>query len=396
MIRRLSLLLVSIAVLFAACQEEAAEPSTTTSTTSTSTTTTVPPTTTTTSVPFSLQGAPTGLANTVESFYDYASGESKKKPAAPPRVVDAIADSLGTKPTGGLAEVAEFAEQPIAVVTVEGDLFLAVKDPKWRIIGGKWPSMSIPAFYGHTPRLVAVVGSDARPGQDVERSRADSIHFVGLDGKGGAAIVGVPRDSYVPIPGYGTSKITASLSSGGPEMMMDTFSELTGLEFDGYLLTGFAGFESLLGEVLGGVTVDVPFAIDDRWAHVSLGSGEQLLDGAQALGFARARKTLPGGDLTRSMHQGVIMVGALQTVRELGLKAVPELLELAEPYLSTDLTPAQLLLFTAMAVSTDPDAIDNVVAPGSPGSAGAASVVFLSSSVDELWADLADGALETD
>ena len=395
MIRRTSLLLVSITVLFSACQGDSAEPSTTTSTTSTSTTTTVPPTTTTT-VPFSLEGAPAGLINTIESFYAYAAGESKKKPAAPPRVVAAIADSLATRPLGGLAEVAEFAEQPIAVATVEGDLFLAVKDPKWRIIGGKWPSMSIPAFYGRSPRLVAVVGSDARPGQDVESSRADSIHFVGLDGKGGAAIVGVPRDSYVPIPGYGTSKITASLSGGGPEMMMGTFSELTGLEFDGYLLTGFAGFESLLGEVLGGVTVDVPYAIDDRWAHVDLGSGEQLLDGAEALGFARARKTVPGGDLTRSLHQGVIMVGALQTVRELGMKAVPQLLELAEPYLSTDLTPAQLLLFAAMALSTDPERIENVVAPGSPGSAGAASVVYLSSSVDELWADLADGALETD
>jgi hypothetical protein len=69
-------------------------------------------------------------------------------------------------------------------------------------------------------------------------------------------------------------------------------------------------------------------------------------------------------------------------------------MEASEPYLYTDLTPGKMLTFAAMAVAAKVDEIDNVVAPGSPGWAGSASVVFLHSSAGDLWADLADGTLE--
>jgi len=59
-----------------------------------------------------------------------------------------------------------------------------------------------------------------------------------------------------------------------------------------------------------------------------------------------------------------------------------------------NLTPEQLLTFSAMLLSADLDSITNVVAPGSPGSAGGASVVFLSDSVSGLWADLEDGRID--
>lgn len=176
--------------------------------------------------------------------------------------------------------------------------------------------------------------------------------------------------------------------------MMATFNQLTGLPLEGYVLTGFAGFEELLGTVLGGVSLEVPFNIDDRWAKVDLKAGLQVLNGAQALGFARARKTVPGGDLTRSEHQGVILVAAARTVQSLGLAAIPGLMEASEPHLMTDLSPEQLLTFSAMAASANLDDVANVVAPGRPGSAGGASVVFLNDSVGALWEDIADGRLD--
>jgi len=291
--------------------------------------------------------------------------------------------------------VATFAEQQVAVVVVGSDTFLAVEDAAgWRVVGGEWPSLDIEAYFGEGPRHLAVVGSDARPGQDVASSRADSIHFVALDGRGSGAIVGLPSDSFVPLPGRGRSKITNALSIGGPEMLMGAFEDLTGLPFEGYVMTGFAGFETMLGEVLGGVSVEVPFAINDRWAHVSLGAGLQMLDGAQALGFARARKTVAGGDFARSEHQGMLLIAAAGVVKSAGLLAIPELMELSEPHLVTDLDPEQLLTFSAMAASADLEEIDNLVAPGSPGSAGGASVVFLHDSAAELWTDLADATLE--
>ncbi len=392
--RSLLSLLLALVLALVACSSEEPIASTTTTAPTTTTTSTIP-TTTTTVVSVSVTDAPPGLADLVEGFYLYATGGATTAPPAPPTVIAAIEPAETDVPVQGGASVGSFGGQQVAVVEMGDDVFLAVEDDGgWRIVGGEWPSLDLAGYYGEGPRHVAVVGSDARPGQDVASSRADSIHFVALDGAGGGAVVGLPRDSFVAVPGFGNRKVTTSLSLGGPEAMMGAFADLTGLPFEGYVMTGFAGFEAMLGEVLGGVSVEVPFAINDRWAHVTLEAGLQMLDGAQALGFSRARKTVPNGDFTRSEHQGVVLLGAAAMVQAAGVSAIPGLMELSEPHLVTDMTPEALLTFSAMAVRANLDEVDNIVAPGSPGSAGGASVVFLHDSADDLWADLADGTLE--
>jgi len=390
-------LLAVLCLVFVSCSpdEEAVTTTTTIPTTTTTepTTTTTEPTTTTTE-PVVIEGAPEELTALVRAFYLFASGQTPAAPTLPVELLATVPRVEVDYPHSGTAAVGTFLEQSVATIEMEGDLFLAVDDGSgWQIVGGSWPSLSMPAYFGGAPRHVAVVGSDARPGEDPAQTRADSIHFVALDGNGAGAIVGLPRDSWVTVPGRGNTKVNSALAIGGPESMMATFNQLTGLPLEGYVLTGFAGFESLLSSVLGGVTVNVPFSINDQWAHVSLGAGEQLLNGAQALGFARARKTVPGGDFTRSEHQGVILIAAARAAKEMGYLALPQLLEKSQPHFTTDLTPEQLLTFSAMVMAADPGSMTNVVAPGSPGSAGGASVVFLSSSVSALWTDLGDGVL---
>lgn len=359
------------------------------------TTSTAPPSTTTTLAHVVVEGAPAALVDTVRTFYSYAIGSSDEAPPLPAPLLADIDPAPAEIPMAGKASLAVFKEQQVGVVEADSDVFLVVDDGSgWRIVGGIWPSQGIPAYFGDGPRHVAVVGSDARPGEPVDRTRADSIHFVGLDGTGGGAVVGLPRDSFVDVPGIGRMKATGSLARGGVETMMATFSELTELPLEGYVLTGFAGFEELAGPILGGVSVEVPFGINDRWAKVNLKAGLQILDGAQALGFARARKTVPGGDLTRSAHQGVLLLAAASAVQALGYHSIPGLMEASEPHLMTDLSPEQLLTFSAMAISADLETVANVVAPGRPGSAGGASVVFLNDSVAGLWEDLADGRLD--
>lgn len=393
----LSSLLVVALVLTACSGEEATEaPTSSSSSTTSEPTTTSSTSTTTTTIPTTIEGAPEALFGLVEAFYDYAAGVSSSPPPAPGPVVEAMTQESPESPRSGTASIGTFKGEEIAVVEMGADLFLAVgTGEEWRIVGGQWPSLDVAAYFGQGPRHVAVVGSDARPGENVERTRADSIHFVALDGEGTGAVVGLPRDSFVAVPGHGRRKITTSLAVGGPDAMMAAFNDMTDLPLEGYLLTGFSGFESLLDAVLGGVTVDVPFAINDRWAHVNISAGEQLLDGAEALGFARARKTVPGGDFTRSEHQGVILKAAARAVQGMGMSALPELMELSEPYLHTDLSAEALLTFSAMAISADLDSVENLVAPGRAGSAGAASVVFLSDSAGALWSDLADGRLDS-
>ncbi|HEX6946616.1 MAG TPA: LCP family protein [Acidimicrobiia bacterium] len=372
-----------------------AAPTTTTSTTSTSTTTTTTtiPTTTTTLPPFEIEGAPGELAALIEQFYAFTTGESTEAPPLPEPVAS-IEPLPRETPLHGVASVGTFREQQVATVEIGDDLFLAVNEGSaWRIVGGSWPALEL-RYFGEFPRLVAVIGSDARPGQDQDRSRGDSIHVVGLDGRGAGGIVGIPRDAYVPIPGVGRNKINAALSRGGPDVMFETMKQVSGLPLEGYVLTGFEGFRMMVGAVLGGIEVDIPFDINDKHAKAYFEAGKQLLNGKNALAFARPRKTVPGGDFTRSQFQGMLLLGAVQAVAAQGYGAIPALMEGSDPWLSTNMTPEQILTFSAAAISADAAEIPNVVVPGRGGWAGNASVVHLSSGGEVIWEDLADGALE--
>ena len=67
---------------------------------------------------------------------------------------------------------------------------------------------------------ILAVGSDARPGEDMTRVRGDALQLVGMNLRTGAATaIGVPRDSWVSIPGYGSNKINAALYFGGPQAL---------------------------------------------------------------------------------------------------------------------------------------------------------------------------------
>ena len=69
----------------------------------------------------------------------------------------------------------------------------------------------VAALQGKRPLFILALGSDARPGQRVDRQRADSIHLIGIDrSRTHATILGFPRDSWVHIPGFGTSKINSA------------------------------------------------------------------------------------------------------------------------------------------------------------------------------------------
>ena len=389
--RRLAILLV-LAVIFTACAPEEAVESTTSS--SRATTTTAPASTTTTAPPFTVENAPPELTAVVESFYLYATGVDKEAPPMPEPVLAGITPKPAETPQTGVASVGVFKGQGIATVELDGDLFLAVDDGSgWRIVGGNWPNLSLPAYYGPAPRLVAVVGSDARPWEDVATARADSIHFVGLDGAGQGGIVGVPRDSWVPIAGGGRNKINAALADYGVEGMMQTFRDLTGLPLEGYVLTGFLGFQEMLGNVLGGIDLVVPYAISDSASGADFAAGVQYVNGPEALAFSRARKSLPNGDFTRSANQGLVLIDSAKNLRNKGYGAIPRLMEMSEGFMLTNLSPEQLLTFATLVIGSNLDTMPSMVTPGSSGTAGSASVVYLSDSVSELWADLADGRL---
>lgn len=232
--------------------------------------------------------------------------------------------------------------------------------------------------HGQDVVWVLFLGSDARPGEPVTRTRADAIQLTGINLRTGAAtVLGIPRDSYVDIPGHGRDRINAALYYGGPQLMGETVGNLVGLQPDYVFTTGFIGFRAMV-QAIGGVSVDSDFAFSDPVRPQGYRIGPNELNGFQALIFARIRKSFPRGDFDRSANQQDVMRGILRRVRarqndpgfmERGVFSVVQNMD-------TDLRPSELYRLAQAATAIDPRKMRGCVVLGSIGSAGAASVVF--------------------
>jgi len=244
-----------------------------------------------------------------------------------------------------------------------------------------------------------VVGSDSGApkfgrGGTAERGRADSIHLIVLDPiRKQGIVLGFPRDSYVPIAGHGTGKITGAMAFGGPPLLINTVERLTGINIDYWVITSFDGLSDMVSKV-GGVQVNVDMNINDHAAGANLRRGPQRLGGASALGYARARKSVPGGDFTRSRHQGQILLGGLATFQK-QTKADParvmKWLAIMNDEVKTDLPVGELLRLALLARTFPPSRLNNVVVPGAGATAGGASIVRLSAGAYPLFARIRAG-----
>ncbi|MGZ8652038.1 MAG: LCP family protein, partial [Actinomycetota bacterium] len=184
------------------------------------------------------------------------------------------------------------------------------------LVIGKAHAGYAPSLTGGKPIVLLVVGSGARLGDDIEHSLADSLHVVTINpDKHKATIIGIPRDSWVEIPGRGTSKINASLVIGGPELLVQTVESISGLKIDYYALTTFWGMSQLYDN-LGGLTIDVPFSMQDSFSGADFEPGVQTLDGKQVLAFSRDRHSLSGGDFARQENGGRVLVASLAEFRK--------------------------------------------------------------------------------
>jgi polyisoprenyl-teichoic acid--peptidoglycan teichoic acid transferase len=249
--------------------------------------------------------------------------------------------------------------------------------------------------------VLLAIGSDSGApkfgrGGSMETGRADALQLVVLDTvRRRGSVLGFPRDSYVPIPGHGTSKINAAMAFGGPRLLVATFERLTGLTIDYYALTSFDGLTDFVNKV-GGVRVDVDMNLNDHFAGAFLDKGRQTLRGGQALAYARARKTLPGGDFARSRHQGQLLLGGLGTYQRQVAEdptRVMAWLAVLRDEVKTDLPFPELLRLALLATKVPPSRIQNVPVPGTAGSAGGASVVRLTPAAYSLFARLRAGKL---
>jgi len=340
---------------------------------------------------FKAKGTPADLASVIKSVY--FGGAVRSTPLARKALRGRKSAKRAPGPVVVSGSVASWKGVPIAVVTKGKDVTLAVKAPRWTVVGGWWPSMGVtkPALGG--VRRILMVGSDARPGQSVNKSRADSLHIVGVDGHGGGGVLGIPRDSYVGLASGGKGKINSALTFGGPEGLQRTVASATGVPLQGYVITGFDGFKKTINGI-GGLPMNVPVTVVGAGASVVIKKGRNKLTGRAALAYGRQRHSVAGGDFGRSANQGLLIMAAGAFAKLVGPARLPGILHAAAPNITTNLTAEQVLTFGAAVYVTSPRKVHNRVATGGFGmTPDGQSIVQLDAGARRLFADISDGNL---
>jgi LCP family protein required for cell wall assembly len=238
--------------------------------------------------------------------------------------------------------------------------------------------------------FILAAGSDARPGEDLLKTRADSIHLLCVNPTTGqGTLLGFPRDSWVEIPGHGRGKINNALALGGPDLLAATVRRLTGLPVDYYVITGFRGLMSMVDE-LGGVDVLVDRRMNDRASGARFQRGWHHMNGGQALAFSRNRTDVAEGDLSRSEHQGLVMLSALAKMRAEVADdgGVARWIGVMLKHVKLNMPVTRLPALGALARRLEPARIKNVVAPGRLGFTARQSVVFLTTEAARMFEDL--------
>lgn len=195
------------------------------------------------------------------------------------------------------------------------------------------------------PVHILLIGVDSH-GQ-TGRGRSDAMLLCSfVPGSGRVAMTSFLRDLYVPIPGHGSNRLNAAYAMGGRKLLRETLAEQFGLDIQGSVEVELDRFPGLI-DALGGVALELR---PDEAAYVNRGCpgsalipGENMLNGQQALCFARIRTLDSDGDFSRTRRQQRILRALLDAWRQADGGELLELAGTVMGMVSTDLSPVQLL-----------------------------------------------------
>ena len=253
-------------------------------------------------------------------------------------------------------------------------------------IVGTWEGFKNPMgqFPAGTSRInILLIGKDYNHNNKgilyTKGARSDTLIVFSLDlANKKVTSLSIPRDTYIP---ERHGKINAAYAQGGAKMATGTVGSLLGVRPDYYIALKPDGIKALVDE-LGGVQVTAIDAMkyDDNWGglHINLPEGTYPIDGTQAIGYTRFRKSNPGlplskeeGDSRRMARQqnlirAMVEKGKAPTV----LVRADKLIDTAFEQVETNLSRTQLLALATIFRDTDPSKITSATLLGTDGRAG--------------------------
>ncbi|MGA7272354.1 MAG: LCP family protein, partial [Acidimicrobiia bacterium] len=181
------------------------------------------------------------------------------------------------------------------------------------------------------PLYVLLIGTDSRAGVDKSvfgdfaGARGDVIMIARLDpGEGKVALLSIPRDTYVPIEGHGENKINAAYAYGDAPLMVKTVRQAFDIPLNHYVEIDFAGFQDLVDE-LGGVEMRFSNPARDLKSKLDVPAGDMMLNGFQALAYARSRhyqeqrdgswRSVDASDIGRTARQQQLVLAILSRLK---------------------------------------------------------------------------------
>jgi LCP family protein required for cell wall assembly len=225
------------------------------------------------------------------------------------------------------------------------------------------------------PSTILVLGADEGLTRQKGSGRADAIMVVRTDpDENRIALLSIPRDLRVQIPGRGTDKINAAYALGGPALAIRTVQSVTGLQVNHVIVVDFGTFGEVV-DALGGITVNVPKPIVsnrfecpystpaqcDRWSGWRFRPGEQQMSGRRALIYSRIRENqldLAETDFTRGERQQAVLQAIADETVSFGTYLRGPFIgdELVKP-LATDLSAGELTQLAWVKFRTPSDGV---------------------------------------
>lgn len=217
---------------------------------------------------------------------------------------------------------------------------------------------------------VLVMGSDARPDElkRGEVGRTDTLLiFVGDRAMPRVAMVSLPRDLWVGIPGYGQERVNAAYELGGPQTAKQTVSNVIGQPIDRYVIIGLQGVRDVV-DAVGGVDITVPQAIHDDayptddygYQVVDIPAGRQHMDGDTALKYARTRHQ--DSDFARTARQQQVVAAVRNAMlNPMNWPRIPAVAAAVTTSIKTDMSPLDAVALGAAMLRSPGDADHLVV-----------------------------------